>query len=66
MGGKLGNAARAGGLADEEGVGAEVGEGVANEDERGDEGKVTEVVQAELAGGNGCEEDGEGLRGEAG
>ena len=47
-------------------VGAEVGEGVAEQDDRGDESELPKVGEAETAGKQGNEQDGKRLRCDAG
>ena len=65
-GNEIGGFTCAGKFTDEIGVGTEVSEGVADEHDRGDESELAEVSDAEAAGKDGDEQDGECLRCEAG
>jgi hypothetical protein len=56
----------AGNLANEVRIGAEVGDGVGDEDDRSDEGKLTKRVDVEPAGEEGDEQERQSLRREAG
>lgn len=53
-------------FSNEGGVGAEVGEGIAEQNDRGDEGELPKVDDAEAAGKQGNEQDGKRLRRDAG
>ncbi|MBV6451993.1 MAG: hypothetical protein MHPDNHAH_02741 [Anaerolineales bacterium] len=63
---EVGGFACAGEFTDEECVGAEVGESVAEKEQRRDESELTEIRDSEAAGNDGNEEEGESLRGETG